>query len=42
MPFEELHRALVLLCGFERLEGTEVATVTGARILLSRVEPVSA
>src|SRR5687767_33292 len=40
LSLEELHGALVLLCGRARLEGAEVAALPRLRILLARVEPI--
>ena len=41
-PFEVLHFAFVLFSGCARLERSQVATLAGTRILLARVQPVSA
>jgi hypothetical protein len=40
MPFEILHGALVLLRRGSGIEGAEIATAAGLRILLARIKPV--
>jgi hypothetical protein len=42
MPLEILHRALVLLRRRARAESAEIAPPAGLRVLLARIEPVSA
>jgi len=38
--FEVLYGALVSFCFFPRIEGSEVATFAGFRIVLTRVKPI--
>jgi len=38
--FEILYGALVSFCCFPRIEGSEVATFAGFRIVLTRVKPI--
>lgn len=42
MPFEKLHRTLVLLCRGAGLEGTKVSTFACLRVLFPRIQPVAA
>jgi hypothetical protein len=42
MPLEVLHGALVRLGRFSRLEGAEIAALSGFRVQLSRVQPIFA
>ena len=42
MPFEVLHRALVLLRRRLRLERSEIPALAGFRVFLARIEAISA
>jgi len=42
MPFEELHRALVLLGGRKSGKGSQISTLAGLRVDFSGVKPVFA
>src|SRR5947207_6739338 len=42
MPFEKLHRALVLFGSLQALECTEVAPLPRLRILLAGIQPITA
>jgi len=40
VPLEKLHSALVILSRFFSIEGSEVSTAAGFRILLTRIQTV--
>src|ERR1700726_4737923 len=42
MPFEILHRTLVLLGGGAAIEGAQIAAAAGLRVHIARIEPVFA